>query len=103
MRTSICVTAVCLLLGAALPAPARTVQGDRYLAEGRAFEARKQWDDALASYRLALAWDPAEIFYQMAVEKAVFQAAEAHMALGQQARAQGLAAKAAAEFDLARA
>jgi general secretion pathway protein D len=80
---------------------ARTVQGDRYLAEGRVFEARKQWDAALASYRLALAQDAAEIVYQMAVDKAIFQAAEAHMALGQQARAQGLTDKAAAEFEMA--
>lgn len=101
MRNSICVTAVCVLLGAAFPGAARTVQGDRYLLEGRALETRKQWDAALASYRLALAQDASEMVYQMAVEKAVFQAAEAHMALGQQARAQGRTDKAAEEFEMA--
>jgi len=86
MNNSICVTTACLLLGATAPLAARTVQGDRYLAEGRACAARKQWDAALASYRLALSQDPAEMIYQMAAEKAVFQAADAHVALGRQAR-----------------
>jgi general secretion pathway protein D len=103
MNNSICVTTACLLLGATAPLAARTVQGDRYLAEGRACAARKQWDAALASYRLALSQDPAEMIYQMATEKAVFQAAGAHVALGRQARAQGLAAEAVAEFERASA
>jgi general secretion pathway protein D len=92
-----------LLLGATAPLAGRTAQGDRYLAEGRAYAARKQWDAALASYRLALAQDPAEMLYQMAAEKAVFEAADAHISLGQQARAQGHAADALAEFDRAHA
>lgn len=103
MRNSICVTTACLLLGATAPLAGRTAQGDRYLAEGRAYAARKQWDAALASYRLALAQDPAEMLYQMAAEKAVFEAADAHISLGQQARAQGHAADALAEFDRAHA
>ena len=103
MKNSICVTAACLLLGATAPLAALTVQGDRYLAEGRASAALKQWDAALASYRLALAQDPAEMLYQMAAEKAAFQAADAHISLGQQARAQGRAAEALAEFEKARA
>src|ERR1039458_5053213 len=103
MNNSICVTAACLLLGGTAPLAAHTVQGDRYLAEGRAAAARKQWDAALASYRLALAQDPAEMLYQMAAEKAAFQAADAHISLGRQARAQGRAAEALAEFEKARA
>ena len=103
MRNSICVTVACLMLGATPHLEARTVQGDRHLAEGRAFEARKQYDAALASYREAMAQDPAEIVYQMAAAKCVFQAAEAHMALGRQARAEGLADKALAEFATAHA
>src|ERR1035438_2879732 len=103
MKNSICVTAACLLLGATAPLAARTVQGDRYLAAGRASAARKQWDAALASYRLALAQDPAEMLYQMAAEKAAFQAADAHISLGRQARAQGRAAEALAEYEKARA
>jgi hypothetical protein len=74
MKNSICVTVASILLVATVPVAARTVQGDRYLAEGRASAARKQWDAALASYRLALSQDPAEMIYQMAAEKAVFQA-----------------------------
>src|SRR5664280_3875370 len=103
MNNSICVTTACLLLGATAPLAARTVQGDRYLAAGRASAARKQWDAALASYRLALAQDPAEMLYQMATEKAAFQAAGAHISLGQQARAQGRAVEALAEFERANA
>ena len=87
MKNSICVTAACLLLGATAPLAARTIQGDRYLAEGSASAARKQWDAALASYRLALSTRPAEMLYQMAAEKAAFQAADAHISLGRQARA----------------
>src|ERR1035438_7473180 len=103
MNNSICVTAACLLLGGTAPLAAHTVQGDRYLAEGRAAAARKQWDAALASYRLALAQDPAEMLYQMAAEKAAFQAADAHISLGQQARAQSRVAEALAEFERAHA
>src|ERR1017187_560212 len=103
MRNSICVTVACLMLGATPHLEARTVQGDRHLAEGRAFEARKQYDAALASYREAMAQDPAEIVYQMAAAKCVFQAAEAHMALFRSARAEGLTDKALAEFATAHA
>ena len=103
MRDPICVTVACLLLVATVPLAARTVQGDRYLAEGRGCAARRQWDAALASYRLALAQDPAEMLYQMAAEKAAFQAADAHISLGQQARAQGRTAEALAEFERAHA
>src|ERR1035437_2232723 len=46
---------------------------------------------------------PAEMLYQMAAEKAAFQAADAHISLGQQARAQGRAADALAEFERAHA
>lgn len=94
---------VCLLSGVVFPALGRTVLGDRYLAEGRVFETTKKWDEALASYRLALAQDAADIVYRMAVEKAVFRAADAHMARGQQARAEGRADEALAEFEKARA
>ena len=103
MRNSICVTVSCILLIASAPLPARTAQGDRYLAEGYAYEARKQWDAALVSYRLALVQDPAELLYQMAAEKAAFQAAEAHITLGKSERAQGHAVEAITEFERAHA
>ena len=95
-------TRLILLLTAAVLLHARTTLGDRYLAAARAFEARQQWDSALADYRAAVAQDPSEILYRMALDKAVFQAAEAHMKLARDARAGGDFTTAVREFGVAR-
>ncbi|HEY1493583.1 MAG TPA: hypothetical protein VGF49_03540 [Candidatus Solibacter sp.] len=91
-----------LLLAAAAALHARSAPGDRYIAAARAFEARQQWDSAVAGYRAAVAQDPSEILYRMALDKAVFQAAEAHMKLGRDARTRGDLETALREFGLAR-
>ena len=54
--TAIVLTAV--LIGPVLPVEAKTKQGDKYLAEGRIHEQKKEWDAALNSYEKALSEDP---------------------------------------------
>src|SRR5689334_6275759 len=97
-------TAVLLAAMLALPmAPlqAKTRKGDKYLSEGRMHEAKKEWDAALEAYNKALSEDPAEIVYQMAAEKARFQAAQNHVNLGVTIRSKGLLGEALLEFQKA--
>src|ERR1035437_5863925 len=55
MKNSICVTVASILLVATVPVAARTVQGDRYLAEGRADNAVPPiQDDLQVLLRLAV-------------------------------------------------
>ena len=64
----------CVLIGAQLPLEAKTRKGDKFLAEGRAHEQKKEWDAALDSYEKALSEDPSELVYQIAAQKARFEA-----------------------------
>jgi general secretion pathway protein D len=68
--TAIVLTAV--LLGPMLPLEAKTKKGDKFLAEGRVHEQKKEWDAALEAYDKALSEDPADIVYQMASTKVHF-------------------------------
>ena len=52
---------VAVLLAGLFPAEARTRRGDRYLAQGRVHEERKEWDAALEAYDKALSEDPADL------------------------------------------
>jgi general secretion pathway protein D len=93
-----------VVLAAALMAPAvsleaRTKKGDQYLAAGRKSEDRKEWDAALESYEKALSEDPSDMVYQMAAEKARFQAAQGHVDKGLKIRNQGLLGEALLEFQ----
>ena len=90
-------------LAAALAAPmvplqAKTKQGDHYLAQGRIHQEKREWDAALADYQRALAEDPAEIVYRMAVDKARFEAAQTHIEQGIKIRGQGQLGEALLEF-----
>jgi general secretion pathway protein D len=89
------------LLGPLAPLEARTRKGDRYLAEGRVAETKRQWDAALEAYRKALVEDPAELLYQMAVEKSRFQAAQGHVDEGLRLRGLGQLGEALLEFQKA--
>ena len=97
--TAIVLAAV--LLGSMLPLEAKTKKGDKYLAEGRAHELKKEWDAALEDYEKALSEDPAEIVYQMASTKARFQAAQSHVDKGLKLRSQGQLGDALLEFQKA--
>ena len=85
----------------AAPAAARTRKGDRFLAQGKDHELRKEWDAALDNYEKALAEDPSEPGYQLEVNRARFQAAEAHVAAGLSLRKEGALPEALLEFQRA--
>ena len=98
----IAITVTAALLGPMLPpVEARTKKGDRLLAEGRAHEAKKEWDEALDNYEKASAEDPADVVYQMAADKCRFQAAQSHIDKGLRIRARGLLGEALLEFQRA--
>ena len=89
------------LLGPVAPLEAKSRKGDRYLAEGRIHEGKKEWDAALEQYEQALSEDPAEIVYQMAVQKARFQASQFHVDQGLKVRTEGRLGDALVEFQKA--
>jgi general secretion pathway protein D len=97
--TAIVLTAV--LLGPMLPLEAKTKKGDKFYAEGRAHEQKKEWDAALQAYELALSEDPSDIVYQMAATKVHFQAAQSHIDKGLKLRSQGQLGDALLEFQRA--
>lgn len=90
-----------MLIGPMTPVEARTRKGDKFYAEGRAHEVKKEWDAALEDYEKALSEDPAEMLYQMAQQKAAFQAGEMHVDRGLKLRAQGQLGEALLEFQKA--
>lgn len=95
-----------IILSAALIAPmvpleAKTRKGDKFLAQGRIHESKKEWDQALEAYEEALSEDPAEIVYQMAVQKARFETSQLHLDNGLKLRAQGQLGDAMLEFQKA--
>ena len=89
------------MLAPLAPLEAKTRKGDKYLAEGRIAEGKKDWDAALASYEKALSEDPAELTYQMAAQKARFQCAQIHVDTGLKLRSQGQLDESLAEFQKA--
>ena len=89
------------LLGPMAPLEAKTSKGDKFLGQGRMHEEKKEWDDALENYEKALSEDPADLVYQMAAEKARFQAAQAHIDQGLKVRGQGQLGEALLEFQKA--
>src|SRR5271157_691582 len=97
--TAVALAAMLIAPGVSLEAS--TKKGDKYLAAGRASEAKKEWDAALESYEKALSEDPSDMLYQMAAEKARFQAAQGHIDKGLKTRNQGLLGEALLEFQKA--
>jgi general secretion pathway protein D len=97
----VAVIGIVALLGPMLPLEARTRKGDRYLAEGRKHEDKKEWDAAVECYEQALATDPSDMDYQMAVTKGRFQASAMHQDQGMKLRAQGKLGDALLEFQKA--
>src|SRR5215471_7309490 len=90
---------IAILTGPLVPLQAKNRKGDKYFAEGRAHEARKEWDAALASFQQALTEDPTDILYQMALEKIRFQASQFYVETGLKLRSQGLLGDALLEFE----
>lgn len=95
------VLATALVMVFAAAGDARTRKGDKFLATGEQAEAHKDWDAALDAYEKAVAEDPSDVAYQIAIKRVRFQAAETHVAAGQKMRAAGDLDKALAEFQKA--
>ena len=89
------------MLGPMLPLEAKTRKGDKYLAEGRAHEEKKEWDAALEDYEKALSEDPGDMSYQMAAQKARFETSSMHVTNGTKIRAEGRLGDALLEFQKA--
>jgi general secretion pathway protein D len=87
------------LLGPIAPLEARNRKGDKQVSQGRNLEAKKDWDAALEAYEKALAQDPSDIQYQMAVQRARFQAAQVHIEEGVKLRSQGQLGEALLQFQ----
>jgi general secretion pathway protein D len=90
-----------LLTALAAVGDAKTRKGDKFMAEGRKAELRKDWDKALEFYEKALAEDPADVGYDLATKRVRFQAGQAHVDLGRKLRDKGELEKALAEFQKA--
>jgi len=99
-RLSAVLLSVALVWGT-LPLEAKSRKGDKYLAEGRAHEDKKEWDAALDSYEKALSEDPSELTYQIAAQKARFEASATHVSNAVKVRAQGKLGDALLEFQKA--
>src|ERR1035441_1569315 len=91
----------CALVGWPLDLQAKTRKGDKFLAEGRAHEQKKDWDAALDSYEKALSEDPSELVYQIATQKARFEASATHVTNATKVRSQGQLGDALLEFQKA--
>ncbi len=78
-----------LLLLLAVSGDARTRKGDKFLAEGRKAESRKEWDRALELYEKALKEDPSDVGYDVSAKRARFQSASLHLKEAQRIRATG--------------
>lgn len=89
------------MLASLAPLEAKTRKGDKYLAEGRIQEGKKDWDAALESFEKALSEDPAELTYQMAAQKARFQCVQMHIDKGLRLRGQGQLDDSLLEFQKA--
>jgi len=88
-----------LLLCPTLPLEARTKKGDKFLAQGKLHEQKKEWDEALDDYEKALSEDPADIVYQMAATKVHVQTCQFHSDKGFKLRSAGQLGEALIEFQ----
>jgi len=64
-------------------------------------ESHKDWDAALDAYEKAVAEDPTDVAYQIAIKRVRFQAAQMHVNAGGKLRTAGELDKALAEFQKA--
>ena len=94
-------TLAALAAALAPPLEARSKKADKLLTEGRAKEAAKDWDAALALYEQALSSDPTDAAYRMAADRARFEAGQAHLDKGLVMRSQGKLTEALAELQKA--
>lgn len=93
--------AVALLGSLPVSLEARTKKGDRLLREGGEAYLAENWDGALELYEQALAEDPTDPQYQMAVRRTRFWAGQDHVKKGQELVKQGKLEEALQEFQRA--
>jgi len=89
------------LLPLAPQLPAKTRKGDKLFAQGRIADNQKAFDVALGYYEQALAEDPTDVAYQLAVKRTRFQAGQGHVDEGRRLREEGKLEEALAEFEKA--
>ena len=90
-----------LALLAVMGVDARNRQGDRFLRDGRALEARGDWDAAMELYEQAVDQDPSDVNYILSMRRARFQAGQKHVDTGQKLRTEGKLEEALQEFQRA--
>ena len=93
--------ATALVVAFASVGDAHTRKGDKFLADGAVAESHKDWDAALDAYEKAVAEDPTDVAYQIAIKRVRFQAAQMHVNAGGKLRTAGELDKALAEFQKA--
>jgi general secretion pathway protein D len=87
-----------VLIFAPLALSARADKGARYYKAGQQAEQRKDYDQALESYSLALRDDPSNPAYEMAARRVRFQVSQSHLDSGRKLRQNGSLENALAEF-----
>lgn len=96
-----------ILMTAALLAPlsgpvfARNRKAEKLIKDGRLAEAKRDFDKALDLFEQAVAIDPEDASYQLAVRRVRFQAAQMHYDAGMRLREEGKLEEAATEFQKA--
>ncbi len=83
------------------PVFARNRKAEKLIKEGRLAEAKREFDKALDLFEQAVAIDPEDASYQLAVRRVRFQAAQMHYDAGMRLREEGKLEEAATEFQKA--
>jgi general secretion pathway protein D len=89
-----------VLAGAAV-LEAKTRKGEKLLRDGKAAEAKGDWDTALGLYEQAVDQDPQDTGYLIAMRRARFEAGQRHVDQGQKLRVEGKLQEALQEFQKA--
>ncbi|MDA1315090.1 MAG: cohesin domain-containing protein [Acidobacteria bacterium] len=97
-RLAAVLLSLCLLLALAEPALASGRKAKKLYNQARRAENARDYDGALDLYEQALAEEPGDPRYQLAVHRVRFVAGERHVQIGREQRAQGHLEEAAREF-----
>ena len=80
---------------------AKNRKGDKFLKDGRAAEAKGDWDTALEMYEEAVDQDPVDVGYLLSMRKARFQAGQMHVDAAEKLRTAGKLQEAMQEYQRA--
>src|SRR5579863_5128018 len=89
-----------VLAGAAM-LQAKTRKGEKLLRDGKAAEAKGDWDTALDLYEQAVEQDPQDTGYLIGMRRARFEAGQRHVNQGRKLRVEGKLQEALQEFQKA--